>query len=324
MAAGDRSFLEAVVADEVAAIGEQYRQQVTQLESALKAVEAKSEMWMSVLDVDSKDGIDPVAHSVLAKLDRIVDASGASRQDTESGVAVLEAQVAELARRVEEALASKSKVQTRENHQDPATNYPGNCLDQTTAQELVETMLEKFSADVIGKSDYALAAVGGSIERRKGLTSPDYMPSSFHPFQWFFSVSRSPEAAIQSDMTVGNCWACSLEVGCNITIKLAQPTDVQAISIDHISSKIAHDFRSAPKSVRVFGLTDLPAEANDESSHRFLGQVEYDVLQDRQVQTFPLENTANAGTKYSWVKFQVVENHGHPDYVCIYRVRVHL
>jgi len=197
-----------------------------------------------------------------------------------------------------------------------ANPNPMDCVTTENAQDLIAQRLAIFAADRIAIPDYALRTVGGSIETRKGLTSPSFQaPGSFY---FLNGLTKPPETVIESDITIGNCWACSLG-NCNITIRLHTLLHVDSVSVDHISPLIAQDIRSAPKKIKVFGFRRLPNSLDDEMDYTHIGDVHYDIDIGEEVQTFDVDS------RYSleYIKFQVLENHGHPDFTCIYRLRVH-
>lgn len=55
----------------------------------------------------------------------------------------------------------------------------------------------------------------------------------------------------QPGVDLGNCWAFPGDRG-EITVKLAQRIVPQAVSVDHVSKRIAIDITSAPKRFKVW------------------------------------------------------------------------
>mmetsp|Transcript_8056 Transcript_8056/g.14280 ORF Transcript_8056/g.14280 Transcript_8056/m.14280 type:complete len:632 (-) Transcript_8056:154-2049(-) len=200
-------------------------------------------------------------------------------------------------------------------------NKDTTCIPRERIEAVVEELVRAHDADIVGRPDFALMALGAKVERFAELTSIPEAPFSFweKPFSWFFHRSMRPaEEALNDDMTIGHCWMCVLPQ-CNITIRLPDLVNVDALSIDHISSKLAVDINSAPKKFRAYGMTQLPAEKDDESGYTPLGEFEFDALTGRQVQTFSL----NKPELLQWLKLEIQSNHGHPDWTCLYRARVH-
>ena len=102
-----------------------------------------------------------------------------------------------------------------------------------------------------------------------------------------------------------------------LTIRLPSKTSVNAVSIDHILKNEALNIQSAPRMFRVFGRVNEEEWGNEV----FLGQGSYS-LDDGALytQTFPF--TAKS-VPVQFITFEFLNNHGHSDFTCIYRVRVH-
>jgi len=239
--------------------------------------------------------------------------------------AVLQASIDSIAGRMEEhAINSRHKK-----------SGPVDALGEKDAMHIMNEELSKFAADRIGRPDYALSSAGSKIERRFGLTSRNLQQrvglgerllgglSNFfsivnalvneRPASVYRYLPRPAEVVIDPDVTIGNCWACA-NSQCNITIELPAHLSVSAVSVDHISPLVAMDISSAPKDFNVFGIRRL-----EETDHDLLGQFSYASNPLHQIQTFEIEKL----NSFNWVKFQVLSNHGNPNFTCIYRLRVH-
>ena len=87
---------------------------------------------------------------------------------------------------------------------------------------------------------------------------------------------------------------------------------------EHISSLLSPDghIYSAPSSMSLAGVNE-----DSPDSLTPLLNFTYSALGDP-VQTFRL---GGAGSERRWrvVELSVLDNHGHPDYTCLYRLRVH-
>ena len=130
-----------------------------------------------------------------------------------------------------------------------------------------------------------------------------------------------------------------------VDIQLAAPLRPSAFSYEHIPSAIAFDIRTAPAALAVYA--PLPAAANRTGTPasggakasagqapgdsapaaatgmQLLGQLEYSTAAGaRAVQTAALAAPPGGG-RVAWVRVAVLRNHGHPDYTCLYRLRVH-
>jgi len=182
-------------------------------------------------------------------------------------------------------------------------------LEQVKAA-VMEDVYRLLFADAVGKPDYALASAGGRVVDYSGKWSLGRLAALVSPFPGHDSPV---EAVIQRDTSLGACWPMAGSSGF-VTVKLAQRVLVDSISLEHVSSSIAHNQESAPRDVRFWGYPTSGAKAT------FMGQFTYDI-NGREVQTFPVQ--AETDVAVSIVKMEVLSNHGHPDYTCIYRMRVH-
>lgn len=172
--------------------------------------------------------------------------------------------------------------------------------------EAVEALVGEFLEDGPGAPDLSTGVIRGP-----GLTSAAHTPSG----RWvgtellhFLRVDGGvggPEAAITPGRRRGECFAFSGAEG-SITVELLPRSVVAAVTVEHADAAESPDRRSAPRRFRV--LCDGEAA----------GDFEYD-LDARPVQTFQLPRPKAAGR----VTFRVLSNHGHPEYTCLYRVRVH-
>ncbi|XP_050931884.1 SUN domain-containing protein 3 isoform X2 [Lates calcarifer] len=126
----------------------------------------------------------------------------------------------------------------------------------------------------------------------------------------------SPRVVIQghSPLLPGRCWAFAGGQG-HLFITLSDPVTISHVTLGHISKDISPTgaITSAPKEFSVYGMKNV----NDEETH--LGTFFYDQDGDP-VQTFKIPNHKNG---FNFVKLQVNNNWGHPDYTCLYNFRVH-
>lgn len=167
---------------------------------------------------------------------------------------------------------------------------------------------------------------------------------------------------MQPSLQPGHCWAFAGSSG-RLTVRLSTPVVVSAVTIDHSPAATALVRRAprqgtaaglqqatAPREFVVFGYYPAPQqelqapEAGNTNAtataaaggraeeaaallqpSRFqrvlLGSFAYDAL-GPPTQTFLLPPGAPA-TPAEYVTLEVASNHGHPDYTCLYRFRVH-
>merc|ERR1712100_249046 len=166
--------------------------------------------------------------------------------------------------------------------------------------------------DDIGKPDFALAAVGAKIIDYSGKYSINNILDKLLPFS---EEIHPPSIVLRKYHEVGDCWAF---YGSNayLSIALSSPIHPDSISIDHISSSIAHtpDLSSAPKDFRVYGFTEAGSQGI------LLGDFTYD-RDGNEVQNFIVNQDAR-NKMISIVKVEFLSNYG-SGFTCIYRFRVH-
>jgi hypothetical protein len=186
-------------------------------------------------------------------------------------------------------------------------------LTRQEVQDLVEQGIERYAADRINMTDYALASGGASIVYPH--TSRRYPSGLWNTL--FGTIGEDPSIILTPSLALGHCWAFAGAAG-NVSVRLSSrivPTDV---SIDHISAGVAKNIETAPKNFTVWGYVDRMALNRDEGI--VLVQGTYNAY-GSQVQTFPVQTEANDGVLY--VKLGITSNHGFPEYTCVYRFRVH-
>lgn len=220
-------------------------------------------------------------------------------------------------------------------------------LDQEQILLEVEKRLLRASQDDIGYRDFACYAAGArAIE---SLTSNTYSGDHHEGFAFLKGlfnrprhVPNPPSAALKRDIQPGSCWPMSGPAG-YIGIRLSDPVYITNVTVDHMSSALAREVRSAPRSIRVWGLVEtsvIPAsilEAHEtggdnplpSSVYSYvpagftlipLGQFRYDVRLPQHIQTFPVNKPT---PKTDQVIFQVLDNWGSTEFTCLYRLRVH-
>ncbi|KAJ3370615.1 hypothetical protein GGF31_003929 [Allomyces arbusculus] len=77
------------------------------------------------------------------------------------------------------------------------------------------------------------------------------------------SSSSSSSSAVVADPTavVGRCWSMSGASGA-VTIELARPVPIEAVTVAHLARAVTVDFGSAPRTIRAYAVYDLPADMN--------------------------------------------------------------
>ncbi|PAA91940.1 hypothetical protein BOX15_Mlig015518g3 [Macrostomum lignano] len=170
--------------------------------------------------------------------------------------------------------------------------------------------------------DYALKSGGAAVllahNGNCGLTS------WWQRWQRWWRQLPDPETIISgpSGLQPGDCWSFAGFPG-RAVVQLSRPIRVSAVSIDHISrlQSFNNSVASAPKRFCVYGLT----KACDFKTGRRLGCFAYDAESGPPTQTFHIVDSEAAmeSAVFKYVLLEVGNNHGQPDYTCVYRFRVH-
>jgi Sad1 / UNC-like C-terminal len=176
------------------------------------------------------------------------------------------------------------------------------------------------------------------------------------------ATTAPPEAILQTAVLPGNCWPVSMKQQNGpavVTIRLAAPVAIDAVTIDHASSLLLSNpkqqLQTAPKTVKVFGYAPCSVGNCDDGlgfdvgSKTLLAEILYDIHGESNVQTFAIQGSsvssrdsrieeahdegACSAVKPSCggggsevvaaVAVEVEENWGNEDYTCLYRFRVH-
>lgn len=211
-------------------------------------------------------------------------------------------------------------------------------------QQLIKEALDKFSADKTAMVDFALKHSGGRIV----FSTPTHVPKDTAPagnnklvgyFSTFVSVlpgtpstpARSAEEMISPDNAVGRCWPMAGTKGFAI-ILLRQKVVPSHVSVEHVAKSVVPDPSTAPKGFRVWAVEDGALDAAKKLSPgelptapitglHHVGDFSFDIDAGA-LQTYLLKNVP-ADRPLQYIRFEVLSNHGHKSYTCIYRVRVH-
>jgi len=193
-----------------------------------------------------------------------------------------------------------------------------NQVGEGKVGEIVRKALTKYDADKTGLFDFALETAGGSIFATKCTEtyqlSSAVMSVMGFPFWW---ETNSPRIILQPGAAPGQCWAFAGSHG-TVVLRLSASIHVSGISVEHIPRLLSPDgnITSAPAKMSVYAVKDphgldLPTP---------LLNFTYSSTGDP-VQTFLLPKPTPS--RYDTVEISVHSNHGHPDYTCLYRIRVH-
>lgn len=211
--------------------------------------------------------------------------------------------------------------------------------------------------------DYASLLTGGKISPWATSPTFEWSNDKNRWFYSVFGRRRGviaqPTVAITPTSDVGQCWPFPGDQG-NIGVRLALPIFATQISVEHIPKSHAVDISSAPRKIEFWAQfeDEETRERAEKAAARALNEIEWskDRLWDRESTSSPpgpsgalYDNFVKLGVfKYdinvgnpriqTWdlpvdlinlnittqlVVFKVINNWGHPDYTCLYRVRVH-
>ena len=117
-----------------------------------------------------------------------------------------------------------------------------------------------------------------------------------------------------------SCWPFEGNKG-HVSVMLAPHGKVvpKSVSLEHVSSSIAHSVVSAPKDYQVWGYNS----ASDVDPVRLdAGNCRYDANSKRPIQFCNLRKSL-VNRPVNIVQLRIVSNHGNEHYTCVYRFRVH-
>ncbi|GLJ52353.1 hypothetical protein SUGI_1113740 [Cryptomeria japonica] len=193
---------------------------------------------------------------------------------------------------------------------------------RAATRRMIEAEIEKHSADGVGRVDYAIASGGGKVLSHSEGYYPGEAISWSQVSNRLLSLNH-PFANGIVKPGFGEPGRCLPLKGSNVFIIIGLRTSIfaEAISLEHVSKRVAYDLTSAPKQFKVYGSTSK--NENQKSSWIVLGEFTYDIYAEKYIQTFNLLNGNSAEKKISRVKLHILSNHGSQTHTCIYRVRVH-
>ncbi|KAI9332869.1 hypothetical protein DFJ73DRAFT_630150 [Zopfochytrium polystomum] len=220
--------------------------------------------------------------------------------------------------------------------------------------EVVQRSLARYAADAIGRPDFALGTAGAVIVT--SLTSQTLATASDSFIgKWLGQkIVRGwgPYYALTPGTMPGQCWSMEGSSG-SIGLQLARPAVPTDFTIDHVSPDLildsVHGLESAPKDVELWAVLDVAAfrELNLDlqdnrlpvlSRTREDGSVSLNAglllsvqrfdPRKGSIQTFPVLPEAVKAIRSNKVVpnkvlLRILSNWGHPDYTCLYRLRIH-
>jgi SUN domain-containing protein 1/2 len=203
-------------------------------------------------------------------------------------------------------------------------------------REDLQAEMDKFAADRTGRTDWALYWAGGRVIDHSALWA---RPSDLYTRALSLSKELPPlvggaltlalgtkvhsrasqwllEPTAQGSEVPGHCLALRGSTGF-VDVRLRARVRVDAISIEHIPRAIAYDTSSAP---REFELTGWQLDGRQPSGEmREFGRQVYTIGEGASpIQVFDVQPQ-----EVDVLRLQLLSNHGHQEYTCIYRLRVH-
>ncbi|KAF1330154.1 Sun domain-containing protein 2, partial [Globisporangium splendens] len=135
-------------------------------------------------------------------------------------------------------------------------------------------------------------------------------------------AGRVDYAALVNGATVvhsESCWGLAGSSG-KLSVRFPVRILVDSVTIDHIPESVASDFSSAPREFQILGLS---VERGRDAVERIpFGNFSY-VRGGASSQTFKLMTPINQQAGVDGVTLEINSNHGHQEYTCLYRFRVH-
>ncbi|KAH8299818.1 hypothetical protein KR044_006426 [Drosophila immigrans] len=191
-------------------------------------------------------------------------------------------------------------------------------MQEQQVREIVKSVLAIYDADKTGLVDFALESAGGQILSTRCTESYQTKSAQISVFGiplWY--PTNTPRVAISPNVQPGECWAFQGFPGF-LVLKLNSLVHVTGFTLEHISKSLSPTGRidSAPRNFTVWGL-----EHEKDQEPVLFGEYEY---QDNEaaLQYFVVQNV-DVKRPYEIVELRIETNHGHPDYTCLYRFRVH-
>lgn len=232
------------------------------------------------------------------------------------GSVTLYHQFLELKIHVDEAKANSTRVPVMDanikNIQRTVFRLKEDLTDSRAAVKKLKEELRLMKSDKTGLVDYAY---GGRVMVVGSSESLGTRGLSLLGVRICGAVGLE-QRLVEAATLPGDCWPLQGQEGA-VVVQLLQEVVVTKVSLEHAARDLLPEgsLASAP---REFSLTGLP-EDSAETVH-FFGKFEYSTS-GPEVQTFTIPNQTMK--PFRVVEFRVLSNHGHPDFTCVYRLRVH-
>lgn len=185
-------------------------------------------------------------------------------------------------------------------------------------KKLIMEKLDTYSADRLGKFDFALHSAGACVTDQKSPTFNPQSPNSTSYLEWLFAIKpRDANTILDPNVYPGQCWAFPGQKG-YVVIKLAQDIETSEVevAIEHLPKSLSPfgNISSAPENFTV-SVSQTQVEWNIVGNYTYTGE--------KIIHEFPIQEEPKNLEFIRFVKFNFTSNHGKKEFTCIYRVRVH-
>lgn len=263
-----------------------------------------------------------------------------SHRDSSSHHSVLQEQMHKLSGKVSQAthflgggkgkgswLSSGSDSEDSQK-EDDSSSLPSAV--EEPIRELIQQQLETFAADKTGLPDWAIKYAGGRVMGHSKIyksANPPFWDWAYWGCHFWPGchavVPFAAEALLTPAVAPGQCLPLDGTTG-YVDIRLHHPVHLTGFSLEHIPAAIAYNVSSAPNKVSLQALS--PPQTHKVKGGLFTpvrthGPYRYDVEANSAVQTFSI--FSDMPEPVSFVRLQVHSNHGHSQFTCLYRIRVH-
>lgn len=261
---------------------------------------------------------------ILVKLDEVLGDARALRHSAglteelrerearlEESVALLKQQVAA----ARDAAIEASRLAALPREAPKQQEVPMGHGDDAT--RIVREALRLYDADKTGMADYALESGGGSVVNTRcteTYTKGAIQYSMLGISLWTFV--RTARTAIQPQMHPGECWAFQGSQG-HLVVQLARRIHPTSFTVEHLPKELATSgsLDSAPRDFHILGL-----DSETDQVGKLLGKYTYDI-DGEPLQHFIVQDPDPGSFRF--IEMKILSNHGHLEYTCLYRLRVH-
>ncbi|XP_075586796.1 uncharacterized protein LOC124490759 isoform X2 [Dermatophagoides farinae] len=217
-------------------------------------------------------------------------------------------------------LIEQQQLVQRQKHTG-SSNIKIDSISLIDVERLIHSALAKYDADKTGEADFALESSGGWIMQTRCSESYELSWGTYKLLgMTIWRSINSPRVVIQSGVVPGECWCFKGSEG-RLGIHLSARIIPTAFTYEHIPAELSRDghIKSAPNRLIVYGLRH-----EHDLDPIILGEYYYQIDDvERPLQQFLVQNQEAAKHTFDMIELNVKSNHGHPDYTCLYRFRVH-